>query len=42
MKQLLIVNSAKALDAKKSSTGAAVKLYDFSNLVEGAVSFFDI
>lgn len=42
MKQLLIVNSAKALDAKKSSTGAAVTPYDFSNLAEGAVSFFEL
>ena len=42
MKQLLIVNSAKALNAKKSSTGAAVTPYDFSNLAEGAVSFFEL
>ena len=42
MKQLLIVNSAKALNDKKSSTGAAVTPYDFSNLAEGAVSFFEL
>ena len=42
MKQLLIVNSAKALNAKKSSTGAVVTPYDFSNLAEGAVSFFEL
>ena len=42
MKQLLIVNSAKALNAKKSSTGAEVTPYDFSNLAEGAVSFFEL
>lgn len=42
MKQLLIVNSAKALNAKKSSTGATVTPYDFSNLAEGAVSFFEL
>lgn len=42
MKQLLIVNSKKALNAKKSSTGAEVTPYDFSNLAEGAVSFFEL
>ena len=42
MKQLLIVNSAKALNAKKSSTGAVITPYDFSNLAEGAVSFFEL
>ena len=42
MKQLLIVNSAKALNAKKSSTGATVTPYDFSNLAEGAISFFEL
>ena len=42
MKQLLIVNSKKALNAKKSSTGAVVTPYDFSNLAEGAVSFFEL
>ena len=41
MKQLLIVNSAKALNAKKSSTGAEVTPYDFSNLAEGAIGFFE-
>jgi len=35
MKQLLIVNSAKALDAGTSVTG-----YDFSGLDKGAISFF--
>ena len=42
MKQLLIVNSTKALNAKKSSTGAEVTPYDFSNLAEGAISFFEL
>lgn len=42
MKQLLIVNSAKALNAKKSSTGAEVTPYDLSNLAEGAISFFEL
>lgn len=42
MKQLLIVNSAKALNAKKSSTGAAITPYDLSNLAEGAISFFEL
>ena len=32
MKQLLIVNSAKALNDKKISTGAAVPPYAFRNL----------
>ena len=42
MKQLLIVNSKKALNAKKRYTGAEVTPYDFSNLAEGAVSFFEL
>ena len=42
MKQLLIVNSAKALNAKKSSTGAEITPYDLSNLAEGAISFFEL
>lgn len=42
MKQLLIVNSAKALNDKKSSTGAEVTPYDLSNLAEGAISFFEL
>ena len=42
MKQLLIVNSTKALNAKKSSTGAAVTTFDFSNLAEGAISLFEL
>ena len=42
MKQLLIVNSTKALNAKKSSTGAEVTPYDLSNLAEGAISFFEL
>ena len=42
MKQLLIVNSTKALNAKKSSTGAAVTPFDFSNLAEGAISLFEL
>lgn len=42
MKQLLIVNSAKALNAKKSSVGADVTPNDFSNLAEGAISLFEL
>ena len=42
MKQLLIVNSTKALNAKKSSTGAAVTPFDFINLAEGAISLFEL
>lgn len=42
MKQLLIVNSTKALNAKKSSTGTEVTPYDLSNLAEGAISFFEL
>lgn len=42
MKQLLIVNSTKALNAKKNSTGAEVTPYDLSNLAEGAISFFEL
>lgn len=42
MKQLLIVNSAKALNAKKDSAGAAVTPNDFSNLAEGAISLFEL
>lgn len=42
MKQLLIVNSAKALNAKKDAAGAAVTPLDFSNLAEGAISFFEL
>ena len=42
MKQLLIVNSAKALNAIKSSICAEVTPYDLSNLAEGAVSFFEL
>lgn len=39
MKQLLIVNSAKALNA---NTGTSVTAYDFSHLDKGAISFFEI
>lgn len=42
MKQLIIVNSAKALNAKKNAAGAEVTPYDLSNLAEGAVSFFEL
>ena len=42
MKQLLIVNSQKALNAKADNSGANVTPYDFSNLAEGAVSFFEL
>lgn len=39
MKQLLIVNSAKALNA---NTGTSVTAYDFSHLDKGAISFFEV
>ena len=39
MKQLLIVNSAKALNA---NTGTTVTAYDFSGLDAGAISFFEL
>ena len=39
MKQLLIVNSAKALNA---NTGTSVTAYDFSGLAKGAISFFEV
>lgn len=42
MKQLLIVNSQKAINAKADASGAAVSPYDFSNLAEGAISFFEL
>ena len=42
MKQLLIVNSAKALNAKKDASGANVTPLDLSNLAEGAITFFEL
>lgn len=42
MKQLLIVNSAKALNAKKDSNGANVTPLDLSNIAEGAIGFFEL
>lgn len=42
MKQLLIVNSAKALNAKKDSAGVAITPNNFSNLAEGAISLFEL
>ena len=42
MKQLLIVNSAKALNAKKNSGGADVTPLDLSNIAEGAIGFFEL
>lgn len=42
MKQLLIVNSAKALTAKKVNADAAATPYDLSNLAEGAITFFEL
>lgn len=41
MKQLLIVNSQKALNAK-SSTGEAVTPYNLSGLDKGAITFFEL
>lgn len=42
MKQLLIVNSAKALNAKKNTGGANVTPLDLSNIAEGAIGFFEL
>ena len=42
MKQLLIVNSAKALNAKKNAGGADVTPLDLSNIAEGAIGFFEL
>ena len=42
MKQLLIVNSQKALNAKAVAAGVTVTPYDFSNLAAGAISFFEL
>lgn len=42
MKQLLIVNSAKALNAKKYANGANVTPNDLSNIAEGAIGFFEL
>ena len=42
MKQLLIVNSAKALNAKKNADGANVTPLDLSNIAEGAIGFFEL
>ena len=42
MKQLLIVNSAKALNAKKDTNGANVTPLDLSNIAEGAIGFFEL
>lgn len=42
MKQLLIVNSQKAINAKADANGAAVTPYDLSNLAEGAITFFEL
>ena len=39
MKQLLIVNSAKALNA---NTGTTVTPFDLSGLAEGAITFFEL
>ena len=42
MKQLLIVNSAKALNAKANVSGDTPTPYDLSNLAEGAISFYEL
>lgn len=42
MKQLLIVNSAKALNAKKDTNGSDVTPLDLSNIAEGAIGFFEL
>lgn len=42
MKQLLIVNSAKALNAKKNAGRADVTPLDLSNIAEGAIGFFEL
>lgn len=42
MKQLLIVNSQKALNAKADSSGANVTPFNLSNLAEGAITFFEL
>lgn len=42
MRQLFIVNSAKALNAKADNSGASVTPFDFSNLAKGAISFFEL
>lgn len=42
MKQLLIVNSAKTLNAKKDTNGANVTPLDLSNIAEGAIGFFEL
>lgn len=42
MKQLIIVNSAKALNAKADNAGANVTPFDLSNLAEGAITFFEL
>ena len=42
MKQLLIVNSTKALNAKKNAGGADVTPLDLSNIAEGAIGFFEL
>ena len=42
MKQLLIVNSAKALNAKKNTGGADVTPLNLSNIAEGAIGFFEL
>ena len=42
MKQLLIVNSQKALNAKADNAGANVTPFDLSNLAEGAITFFEL
>lgn len=42
MKQLLIVNSAKALNAKRNANGANVTPNNFSNIAEGAIGFFEL
>lgn len=42
MKQLIIVNSAKALNAKADNAGANVTPENLSNLAEGAITFFEL
>ena len=42
MKQLLIVNSAKALNAKKNAGGANITPLDLSNIAVGAIGFFEL
>lgn len=42
MNQLLIVNSAKALNGKRDNDGATVTPLNLSNLDEGAITFFQI